>query len=179
MTTLNLKSNNVPYAPEYVTPEQAMNAQVLATSVKDFNKKITLYLNTYLRQHGSDLRQIDGTTLGLKSDGTVAFNTTLTGVATWQDLDLSAIVGQRVTMVALEVTADGACIFAAKPKGCGSATFSDHYNTSGLSVGGSFHCEASGKYGYLNLMTDISGIIQIGASTTTPTVMVTVVGFIA
>ena len=94
MTVLNLKSNNVPHAPEFIKPDQ-ITAQTLRDSVSEFNKDLTLYLNTYLRQHGSDIRQINDAGLepivaqphiidadGNLADITTKFNTLLSQLET-------------------------------------------------------------------------------------------------
>ena len=113
---------------------------------------------------------------GWNNDGTTVFNTTFTGVDTFQDLDLSTYVGSTYALVYLEVTAGGAGKFAAKPKGYGGAATA-HYLSS---TGGSAYLGSSlvSKFGYITVATNSSGVIEIASDNGATTFTVKLVGFI-
>lgn len=115
-----------------------------------------------------------------KADGSTVFNTTMTAANTFQDLDLSAKVGSNVALVVLEIKGSATGAYAAKPKGYGSATFTNHIHGSGFATGGSsFHPEAADKIAYMTIATDANGVIQHGAVNNTTTYTVKLVGYIA
>ena len=98
---------------------------------------------------------------GAFASGVTVFNAYVAAANTWQDLDLSAQVGANVAMVYLEATGASALTLAVKPKGFGSATFSNHYSAS---IIGASAATLNGKYVYLVCFTDSAGVIQIGAN---------------
>ena len=111
--------------------------------------------------------------------GDTVFNTTMTSADTFQDLDLSSIVGSGVRLVFLEVKASGAGSYVAKPKGFGSATYSLHFNSSGNAFGGNtFHAEVANELAYITVPTDSSGVIQHAAGNNSITYTIKVVGHV-
>jgi hypothetical protein len=117
---------------------------------------------------------------GANDDGSTVFNTTMTAADTFQDLDLSAQVGTTTALVYLEVSADADTVYVAKPKGFGSATFANHYDTGEASYGGNViaSTQASGKFAYIACMTDTSGVIQHASASNAVTFTIKLVGFI-
>ena len=113
---------------------------------------------------------------GAFADGDTVFNTKLTAANTWQDLDLSSYVGAKVALVYLEIRSSGISWFAVKPKGYGSATFGNHYQAEGS---GASACWVNNvKVVYLVCMTDASGVLQIGNSSTSNTITIKLVGHV-
>lgn len=109
--------------------------------------------------------------------GATVFNTTLTASNTFQDLDLSAIVGAKVVKCDFEVKCgSGTIIFCMKTKGMGSSTVSDHYMT-GDGMGNGTVQFTTGKYAYMSMVTDSSGIIQIAATSNAVAVTIKLIGY--
>lgn len=157
---IKVGTNNLPTLPD--SSEMASNAAPVEDEAVA-NKK---YVDDQLA------------TKGYYADGSTMFNATLTAAATFQDLDLSAKVGSNVALVHLEVSNDGTGIFVAKPKGYGSATFTQHQltNSSGATE---LDFEGSNKYGYITVATDSSGVIQIAALNNTDTYTIKLVGYVS
>jgi hypothetical protein len=142
-------------------------------------------ISTYLAASGQDGIVV----LSSRSDvdrvqesGSVVFNTTMTAGATFQDLDLSAIVGANTAWVCLEVSLDGTGHFAAKPKGFGSS-YGNHTNNSSTLAdngagSGAAAFESGGEYRYITIPTDSAGVIQIAASTIGLTVTIKLISFV-
>lgn len=96
----------------------------------------------------------------IKSSGSTVFNTTLTAANTFQDLDLSSIVGSNTALCFLEIYAGGGSsqVITTKPKGYGGAA-SSHQAAAGCA-----NCTLSSTaYGYVIVATNSSGVIQIAA----------------
>ena len=96
--------------------------------------------------------------------GSTVFNTTMTSTNTWQDLDLSAIIGSNRASVQVQVfgvTPGG--IFWIKPKGLGGSPPNTLHNTNTQSGGGAVNFTAD-SYTYFTMTTDTSGVIQIAAN---------------
>lgn len=120
----------------------------------------------------------------LQESGATVFNTTMTAVSTFQDLDLSAYVGSTYAVVWLEVvgTIDTENIYVARTNAYGSGTFTDHYSYAGewypsggtVIVGDGADC-----YGYMCLMTDSVGRIEHGLTNDSQTITIKLIGFIA
>lgn len=122
-------------------------------------------------------------TATLTVSGTQVFNTTMTSANTFQDLDLSGTIGSNSTLVHLEIVvaaAAGSSFYAAKTKGEGSATFTEHYQSGGNPSGGGVHSgeAASSSYGQTTLLTDSSGVIQHGFTNNTSTITVKLLAYI-
>jgi hypothetical protein len=118
---------------------------------------------------------------GSLASGSTVFNTHMTAANTWQDLDLSAVVGAKVALVYLEITTNGVIQIAAKPKGNGSATFANHIESQATADGGGaavLQMLATGKYKYLLTATDASGVIQIAANVNNVTVTIKLLTYI-
>jgi hypothetical protein len=114
---------------------------------------------------------------GIFASGATVFNAAVTAANTWQDLDLSAQVGANTALVFLEITGNNTINFAVKPKGYGSGTSTNHLNipNSGCAQGQII----LGHYFYVTCMTNSSGIVQIAASSGTPsTVTIKLIGYI-
>ena len=116
----------------------------------------------------------------LFASGVTVFNTNMGAVSTFQDLDLSGIVGSKFAFVMLEVTPDASVTYIVKPKGYGSDTFSNHYNSSDKSPMGTGVSifEGSGEFSYLWMATDASGVVQHAAGDNTTTFLIKLVGYI-
>jgi hypothetical protein len=116
----------------------------------------------------------------ISGSGATVFNTTVTSTGVFQDLDLSATVGANTTLVFLEVKSSAAGIVAVKPKGYGG-TFGENTNSvntwSGDGCAGAAFEEAN-NYRYLIVVTDSSGVIQIGCNNGSSTLTVKVVAYI-
>ena len=113
--------------------------------------------------------------IGLTISGATVFDGQLTDGSTWQDLDLSSIVGARSALVFLEILQSGGSgvDFKSKPKGYGGA-YSAHPFT------GASTCDfsASGQYGYAIVATDSAGVIQIAGGSTTPSLTIKLIAWI-
>lgn len=108
--------------------------------------------------------------------GDTVFNTTMTAASTFQDLDLSSVVGSNSALVFLEVLCNGTITFAVKPKGYGGA-YSAHVLQN--SVGGCCMWQhANDTYSYGIVATDASGVVQIGAGNNSSTFTIKIVGYI-
>ena len=113
-----------------------------------------------------------------KYDATEVFNDTLTAANTFQDLDLSAVVGTNRALAFLHVTVSAGDIVVFRMKGetgayakwIGGADSQAGINASNLDV-------ADAEY-YASCMTDASGVIQIAGSTNTTTYVVTMRGYV-
>lgn len=118
----------------------------------------------------------------LHAGSTSPFSTSMLSANTFQDLDLSAIVGSNSALVHLEVNVGGATdhVYAAKTKGFGSPTFTEHWNqgepTGGCVVQGE---NAIATYAQMTLMTDSSGVIQHGFTDNTTTITIKVLGWVS
>jgi len=116
-----------------------------------------------------------GTAGQYHASGATVFNTTLTAASTFQDLDLSAIVGANSALCFFEVTtpSSAASVIAFKPKGYGGS-FSVQQ--------GSYSCSnvilATNAYGYAICATDANGVVQIGAPNNGSTYTVKLVGYV-
>ena len=114
----------------------------------------------------------------VKASGASVFNATMTAANTFQDLDLSGVVGANLAMVCLEVTSNGASIYVAKTKGFGGAV-ARHWQSSGKDYGGAqFQPEGSGEFAYMTLMTNSSGVIQHAGTNNTTTWTVKLIGYV-
>jgi hypothetical protein len=137
-------------------------------------------ISTYLAASGQDGIVV----LSSRSDadrvqgsGTTVFNTTMTAANTFQDLDISSVVGANVAFVLLEITSDAASYIAVKPKDGGGAAAA-HFNTPDTPNGaGAASCTltSASEYRQLVTATNSSGILEIcgGNNTTTWTIKVT------
>jgi hypothetical protein len=123
---------------------------------------------------------------GAYLSGATVFNTHLTAAGTWQDLDLSAIVGAEYALAFLEVTCNTAGLFLCKPKGYGAAyaNHSGYTGTGAPSYGecGCGCCEigytAASSFHYVLCATDSSGVIQIACSNNTSILTIKIIGYI-
>jgi hypothetical protein len=117
--------------------------------------------------------------------GAVVFNTHLTAGSTWQDLDLSAVVGAQAALVFLEVTANTIGVFTCKPKGYGGLTgVHTGYTGTGRPLYGECGTGAgvagfvnAGPFFYVMCITDSAGVIQIAYPYNTTIVTIKVIGF--
>ena len=115
---------------------------------------------------------------GFNADGNQIFSAAMGGANTFQDLDLSSVVGSVPSLVFLEVTAAGSTTYACKPKGFGSATFSKHIaGSSGANGCCVSTYTGSGEFAYFTVQTNSTGVIQHGA-TNTEAITIKVIGFI-
>jgi len=97
-------------------------------------------------------------------DVNIAFNTSLTAANTFQDLDLSGVVGSNRAVCYFQVsTGAGPVDFAMKPKSYGGAAAA-HFGQEGA---GTTSFSGASEYSYLVCSTDASGILQIAASDNT------------
>ncbi len=63
MTTVELKSNNVPDAPELVIPPGSRGSdRLFREAVEKWSREMALFLNQYLKEHADDLRKLGSTT---------------------------------------------------------------------------------------------------------------------
>jgi hypothetical protein len=110
---------------------------------------------------------------------TEVFNSAVSAASTFEDLSLSAVVGANRAFVFLQATAStGSSIFAFRPKGLGG-TFNNHINSTGYDKGCcAWHPRDNGDLGYFCLPTDSAGVIQIGASKSSITYRIWVMGYI-
>jgi len=155
--------NDVPVIPDGT--ETATDAAPL--SDKDISNK--KYVDDQLSSQVGAAR--------LQYDGSTVFNTTLTSADTWQDLDLSSIVGENRALCFFEVKASAAVHYAMKPKGYGSSTFDDHVGDGGR--GSAQHYAGGGdEYSYLECSTDDAGVLQHGASTTSSTMTIKLIHYL-
>ena len=150
-----------------------------ASGVTDWNTKMLAYLAISHETDGT-MKSAALTQAGkVEADGSTVFNTTLTAANTFQDLDLSSVVGSNSAIVTLEIQSGASQHYALKPKGFGGAYASHSNTTSGNSLGMCyFVADNAGDYAYVTIMTDSSGVIQHGSSDNTTTFTVKVVGFI-
>jgi hypothetical protein len=117
--------------------------------------------------------------------GTVVFSTHMTAGNTWQDLNLSAVVGANAALVLLEVSTSTIGVFTCKPKGYGGLTgVHTGYTGTGRPLYGECGTGAAvagfvngGAFSYVMGITDSSGVIQIAYPDNTTTVTLKVIGF--
>jgi hypothetical protein len=117
--------------------------------------------------------------------GTVVFSTHMTAGNTWQDLNLSAVVGAKTALVLLEVSTNAVGVFTCKPKGYGGLTgVHTGYTGTGRPLYGECGTGAGvmgfvniNAFGYVMGITDSSGIIQIAYPDNTTVVTLKVIGF--
>jgi hypothetical protein len=114
-----------------------------------------------------------------KASGATVFSGTLAAADTFQDLDLSAVVGSRTALVNLEIYNSGSP-YAVRPKGfgAGGTSAADHYGSGGSWGGAMFNANEASSYGYLTVMTNAAGVIQHACNSHTQSVVVKVVGYI-
>jgi len=102
---------------------------------------------------------------------------TLSVTASYQDLDLSGLVGSNRAFVMIMLTAGGSAIqFFAKPK---DVTLDPTYpsDASGVGCSGTFLGTGSGNGGLITVLTDSSGILQYKGNGTSSAVAYTVLCF--
>ena len=131
-------------------------------------------IGTYLAASGQDgivvmTSRSDADTV--QTSGSTVFSAALTAINTFQDLDISSVVGANVAFVLLEITSDAAADFAAKPKAGGGAAAA-HFNAEDTPDGGG--CGActftgTGDYRQLITATNASGIIESASTSGTAT----------
>ena len=109
-------------------------------------------------------------------DATEVFNDSLTAANTFQDLDVSAVVGANVALCFFQVRINGTYHFAMKPKGIGGAFTVHDGDHSGV---GHVKNSSSNDYAYVICQTDSSGIVQIGYANDSTTVVIDLMGYIA
>jgi len=102
------------------------------------------------------------------------------GTNTFEDVDISSIVGANVSFVYLLATSTVAAGYiSVKTKGLGG-TGAEHGSDVANDCGCSHaHIVTAGDYVNLVVSTDSSGIFQLAANSTTPLLTVTVVGYIS
>jgi hypothetical protein len=111
----------------------------------------------------------------LKYSGVTVFNQAIAVANTWEDLDLSAVVGSRRALVFLQVYvgATGGSFYC-KPKGYGDTPPNTLHNTNDWTGGGAVALTGT-CYSYMTMATDSAGVIQIAASNTSSYVIRVVV----
>ncbi len=115
--------------------------------------------------------------------GTEVFNSTLTAANTFQDLD----IGSTVTALAsggsafLQISTPGSGFttnnYIMKPKGFGSATFSQHFNASQVGSGAGHLVLANSKFLYTVVVVDSNGLVSHALDINTATVVIKVIGY--
>lgn len=120
---------------------------------------------------------------GLQASGATVFNTTLGASATFQDLDLSAIVGANIAIVWLEIKlpVTGTRGWMAKTKGFGDADTTQHYNAGLFAPGPSVVSQRDGGiyYTYMQFVTDSAGVIQHAVTNNSITIQIKLIAYLA
>lgn len=149
-------------------------------------------LNATNAHHGLLLKLIDDTTKYLRSDGTWqvpagggglsmtvgdtnVFNDTLGANDTWEDLDLSGVVGENEALVMLKVISDNATPrnFAVRRDGDTDDMYPKYYP-----YGCHMADVSNAGYSVLVVFTSSSGVIEIIAEVAAVTYTVDVMGYI-
>jgi hypothetical protein len=115
------------------------------------------------------------------ASGTQVFSGTVGSASTFEDLDLSAVVGANAALVYLQVFCGSANVsVTVKPKGYGAAA-GYHINNDASANGAGASVAAfieADNYRYLMCWTDASGVIQLAASSSSATLSVRVIGYV-
>jgi hypothetical protein len=114
----------------------------------------------------------------VKTNSTASLTTTAMGaINTFQDLDLSGIVGARSALVLLKVLASATATVVFKTHG-GTGTTAEWQGTGGNAGGCSkLYLSGAAAQGYAVLMTDSGGLVEVSADSTA-LLTITVVGFV-
>lgn len=116
------------------------------------------------------------------ADGSTVFNTTMTAATTFQELDLSGVVGSNVALIFLEVKCSAGAYYIAKPKGFGSSNVGKHISATSSDCYGvgvvDFDNGDTNTFAYIVVAADSSGIIEQAAQNNTDTFTIKVVGYI-
>ena len=110
------------------------------------------------------------------ASGSTVMATSMTSSNTFQDLDLSSVVGANDALVFLEVKSSAGDLFFMKPKGLGGAQ--SVHTMDGAGATGMCDFSGSNHFTYFAMATDSSGVIQVAASTSSTTFTIKVVGYI-
>lgn len=119
-------------------------------------------------------------TKGFFASGSTVFSISMTAATTFQDLDLSGIVGSNSAMVFLEIACSAAnIVYICKPKGFGGA-YAAHrqsQDTEGMGCC-TLNIVTANEFGYVCVPTDSSGVIQHGSNENAGTYTIKLVGYV-
>lgn len=110
---------------------------------------------------------------GIAPEGTQVFNATITAIDTFQDLDLSAVVGSRYALVICSVgVSTGIAHIEMRQNGSTRASLAgDQGNVSSSRL-------SNPDYANIICVTDSVGKVEIACDTTAPTITINIIGWI-
>lgn len=113
------------------------------------------------------------------ADSTQMFSGTCTTADTFQDLDLSSVTGSNAALVYLKVKSSTTTIVAFRPNGhtdgVSYSTLQALLDDGGCSIGG---IHTNNYVVYITTVTDSSGIVEWTAGSTSPTITISMVGYV-
>jgi len=117
-------------------------------------------------------------TAGFFLSGEIVFNTTMTAVNTWQDLDLSEYVGERAALVFLEVKNSSGQVLYFKPKDAGSTPPNTTHDANSHAAGVGIFDTLTDNYVYTAMATNAAGVIQIACEDAISTTTIKLIGHV-
>ncbi len=180
--TMTNKTLTAPTANNATLNSPVLNTAITGTAI-DTNDALLANSDTKIATQSAVKSYVDAqvATHGIFVSGATIFSSTLTASGTFQDLDVSAIVGTATAELYLQVTSDGVGHHTSKPKGYGG-TYAQHTNNASDLADNGAGCgaavfEAAGEFRYEKVVTNSSGVFQHAYSDNSDTVTIVLITY--